>query len=72
MEKVAIYADAAELVTHMARQIANGRWTSKLGASWDIEHLRPECLNSDCYGTFLICLARPVPAVAGLADEVEP
>ncbi len=36
-EKIAIYAKEGE-VTHTARQLPNGRWTSKLGQNIDIEH----------------------------------
>ncbi|MCG3127693.1 MAG: hypothetical protein CHACPFDD_02561 [Phycisphaerae bacterium] len=36
-EKVAIYSKEGE-VTHAARQLPNGRWTSKLGRNIDIEH----------------------------------
>jgi hypothetical protein len=37
-EKVAIYVDPAGVPTHMARQEASGKWTSKLGPQEDIEH----------------------------------
>ncbi len=37
-EKIAIYADASGTPTHVARQIDNGNWTSKLGSLEDIEH----------------------------------
>lgn len=36
-EKVAIYA-RKDRPTHVARQLADGRWTSKLGPNVDIEH----------------------------------
>jgi hypothetical protein len=36
-EKVAIYTYQSQ-VKHMARQLPNGRWTSKLGQAQDIEH----------------------------------
>ena len=53
-EKVAIYAkpDAALnlKVSHMARQLPDGRWTSKLGRSEDIEHATPSELDSILYG----------------------
>jgi len=35
--KVALYADEVS-ATHVARQLPNGRWTSKLGSDCDIEH----------------------------------
>src|SRR5438552_3579991 len=37
-EKVALYASSGAYYTHVARQLANGKWTSKLGRSEDIEH----------------------------------
>ena len=37
-ERIAIYADRDGLPQHAARQLANGRWTSKLGEREDIEH----------------------------------
>jgi hypothetical protein len=37
-EKVAFFAKATA-PTHAARQLANGKWTSKLGPSEDIEHV---------------------------------
>jgi hypothetical protein len=36
-EKVAIY-ELKGVPTHAARQLASGRWTSKLGALEDVEH----------------------------------
>jgi hypothetical protein len=37
-QKVAIYADSNKVPKHVARQLANGKWTSKLGQDEDIEH----------------------------------
>src|SRR6266496_4231880 len=37
-EKVAIYADAGGIPTHMARQLPTGLWTSKCGKLEDIIH----------------------------------
>ena len=37
VEKVAIYG-VGEQFKHAARQLPSGRWTSKLGKGWDIEH----------------------------------
>lgn len=36
-EKIALYG-IDEMFTHVARQLPNGRWTSKLGTDVDIEH----------------------------------
>lgn len=37
-QKIAIFAKSDGTPTHVARQLADGRWTSKLGKSYDIEH----------------------------------
>jgi hypothetical protein len=48
-EKIALYGSTF-LYTHAARQLPNGKWTSKLGRSEDIEHDSPEVLESGVYG----------------------
>lgn len=56
VEKVALFASHGE-VTHAARQLPNGRWTSKLGADVDIEHaLRG--LEGSVYGEVAQILSR--------------
>lgn len=37
VEKVAIYG-ARDQFLHVAKQLPSGRWSSKLGRAWDIEH----------------------------------
>lgn len=37
-DKIVIYTSATGRPTHAARQLPNGKWTSKLGAAWDISH----------------------------------
>ena len=37
-EKIAIYVNSQGKPTHAARQLHNGRWSSKLGNEVDIEH----------------------------------
>ena len=37
-EKIALFADSLGETTHAARQLADGRWTSKLGKGFDIIH----------------------------------
>lgn len=56
-EKVAIYELDAE-VTHMARQLPSGRWTSKIGRLEDIEHASPINLEGSEYGTVAQYLRR--------------
>ncbi|NET55965.1 MAG: hypothetical protein F6K47_07285 [Symploca sp. SIO2E6] len=36
--KIAIYVNSSNCPTHVARQLSNGGWTSKLGSYEDIEH----------------------------------
>jgi len=49
-EKIAIYADFAGAPKHAARQLRDGRWTSKLGQDIDIVHTEPRVLNGPTYG----------------------
>lgn len=58
-EKVAIYA-LKFVVTHAARQLPNGRWTSKIGIeNIDIEHNSTEALEGPFYGEVVRYLMRP-------------
>jgi hypothetical protein len=59
-EKVAIFANAEGVPLHMARQLPNGRWTSKLGALEDIEHDLHD-LEGDEYGQVVLVMERPFP-----------
>jgi hypothetical protein len=56
-EKVAIYA-LCGIPTHAARQLPNGKWTSKLGEEIDIEHDNLACLNGPVYGEVEIIMSR--------------
>jgi hypothetical protein len=56
-EKLALYCRAGE-PTHMARQLPSGRWTSKLGVSFDISHETPEAVFGAVYGNELRFLRR--------------
>ena len=58
-EKIAIYVNTQGKPTHAARQLANGRWTSKLGRSEDIEHSL-EGLEGTVYGLVAQILRRPI------------
>jgi len=57
-EKVALYVLAGE-VTHAARQLADGAWTSKLGNWFDITHESPEHVGGPLYGSVAAYLRRP-------------
>lgn len=70
-EKVALYANELGLPTHAARQLSGGRWTSKLGRAEDIEHALHD-LEGDLYGTVVLLMKRPTPAVASQAQQVSP
>jgi hypothetical protein len=57
VEKLAIFADASG-PTHVARQLPNGMWTSKMGKMEDIEHTL-EGLSGGKYGYVQVILRRP-------------
>ena len=57
-EKVAIYARNG-LWEHAARQLDDGRWTSKIGEFEDITHPSPEDLAGELYGNVHCIMRRP-------------
>jgi hypothetical protein len=57
VEKVAIFSTAQGSPTHMARQLANGRWTSKLGEREDIEHALRDLEGAE-YGVVVLIMKR--------------
>lgn len=59
-EKVAIYGDEY-MWTHVARQLATGKWTSKIGSMEDIEHDALAGLCGDEYGKVMRVLKRKLP-----------
>ncbi len=62
-EKVALYATAgaggALVPTHAARQLPDGRWSSKLGKRELIEHDTPDDVSGPLYGAPVRYLRRP-------------
>ncbi|HLN32082.1 MAG TPA: hypothetical protein VK395_30405 [Gemmataceae bacterium] len=58
-EKVALYVDDAGEWTHAARQLPNGKWTSKMGDAEDITHSAPEDLTNSIYGEAHCYMKRP-------------
>ena len=48
-ERIALYVGTDNRVLHAARQLPDGRWTSKLGREWDITH-ELEGLEGEHYG----------------------
>jgi hypothetical protein len=67
-EKVAIYMNSSGKPTHAARQLTNGRWTSKLGIAEDIEHSL-DGLEGELYGTVAQILKRPILMATGDVRE---
>jgi hypothetical protein len=63
-EKVALFADAAGVPTHAARQLPTGLWTSKLGQAEDVEH-ELRALEGDVYGSVALLLKRPASFTGG-------
>jgi len=68
IEKVALYFndhDSECETSHVARQLPDGRWTSKLGVDEDIEHRTPAALEGDtlqfpkAYGRVIRLMKRP-------------
>lgn len=60
-ERIALFADAHASPTHAARQLTDGRWTSKLGRMEDIEHDLHDLEGSE-YGSVALIMKRPLPA----------
>jgi hypothetical protein len=62
IEKVALYVDDQNEVSHAARQLEDGSWASKLGDWEDVEHYMLEGLskhiNKPAYGTVTKILRR--------------
>lgn len=58
-EKIVIYADTNNQVTHAARQKDDGTWTSKLGKLEDIAHRIPEGVSGNAYGRVVQYMKRP-------------
>jgi hypothetical protein len=61
-EKIALFA-LLDVPKHAARQLPNGRWTSKLGGMEDIEHELHD-LTGMAYGSVVVVMKRPLPAAA--------
>lgn len=49
-EKIVLFVDASGIPTHAARQLQDGKWTSKLGKLNDISHDTAECAGGTEYG----------------------
>ena len=62
-EKIAVFATPDHRPQHAARQLASGRWTSKLGMLEDIEHDLHH-LAGGIYGSVVLLMKRPDLTVA--------
>ncbi|MEC4986739.1 MAG: hypothetical protein SAJ37_21125 [Oscillatoria sp. PMC 1068.18] len=60
-QKIAIYV-SQEKPTHVARQLNNGKWTSKLGSNEDIQHDTIEGLTGERYGQVACVMKRKINA----------
>ncbi len=56
-EKVALFANAYDVPTHAARQLASGLWTSKIGELEVIEH-ELRALEGKEFGAVVVVLTR--------------
>ncbi len=58
--KVAVFVDKNNIPKHAARQLTNGKWTSKLGGLHDIEHdlLDLSGYNSREYGSIALIMKK--------------
>jgi hypothetical protein len=57
LEKVAIFTLQGEY-KHVARQLPNGNWTSKMGRAEDIEHVDLMAVSGPSYGSSSVYMAR--------------
>ncbi len=60
-EKIALFT-LSGVPKHAARQLPNGRWTSKLGPMEDIEHALHD-LTGMVYGSVVLIMKRPTVAI---------
>lgn len=58
-EKVALFGDGYDDPTHVARQLADGHWTSKLGDWEDVEHDTADAVGGGGYGEIFWYMRRP-------------
>jgi hypothetical protein len=58
VEKIVIYENSGGGCNHVARQLPDGRWTSKMGTDEDIAHTTPECLKNTSYGNPIHFMSR--------------
>jgi hypothetical protein len=70
-EKIALYARRMPWgdiePTHAARQLPNGKWTSKLGPLEDVDHSTVSDLDGPAYGSAVQFLKRPIRTRAAVS-----
>ncbi len=60
-QKIAIYVNSSTIPTHVARQLPDGNWTSKLGQDEDIEHNNLQGLTGNPgYGEVACIMKKPI------------
>lgn len=57
-EKIVLYENNEKDFAHIARQLPNGNWTSKMGRLEDIEHYSVEALSGEFYGKPVLYMQR--------------
>lgn len=65
-EKIVFYVDDSGSPEHFSRQLPTGKWTSKLGGLWDIEHDELDSIAIPEYGTPKVVFKR---RIVGSSDE---
>jgi hypothetical protein len=66
-EKIALFANDQGVPKHAARQLRDGRWTSKLGKMEDIAHALHD-LTGMVYGSVVLFMKRPLLAAEKKAE----
>jgi len=69
-DKIVLYMNKGE-PTHAARQLRNGRWTSKLGKDVDIEH-KVKDLEGPRYGKIAMYFRRPRQKRIATIKRIQP
>jgi hypothetical protein len=68
-EKIAIYTNVYGGVEHIARQLPDGKWTSKIGDHEDIVHDSPASLGGSDYGEPTCFMARIIKTESANGDK---
>jgi hypothetical protein len=59
-DKIVIYADSHGIFEHVAKQLPNGKWTSKIDIREDITHDTPHALSDGGYGKPVVYMEKKV------------